>query len=360
MRSKTSHTTLLFVSLATILLFSCKKKTIDPPVGSTSPIFTMNASLDGDDFTIEAGKNNAFMTTFMDMSNGVALFSGRLGADDLYVEMGIYNGDVDIVQPFSLKNFQGDMVFAATNTSPLLKLSKNDFPNAQLVDEVKWFIDGELAGVNTATISQPGKYNVCAQVKFFDQSEANVCNELLIGYQVNAHCQMHYFINTLGQLKVWMDDASVGIDHIDWKVDGVSTGTFDLLDTYVNQGLHSIEAEVHFQNGVVRKKSMLIDGANNGRMIFDFSALEQNVVNPIKWDYSVVLKVQKDGKLYSSLNATNFESELSITNISYYGLNAQGKHVYKCSASINAFVAENASSAAKNFQGTTTFGVEIP
>jgi hypothetical protein len=360
MRSKTSHTTLLFVSLATMLLFSCKKKTIDPPVGSTSPIFTMNASLDGDDFTIEAGKNNAFMTTFMDMSNGVALFSGRLGADDLYVEMGIYNGDVDIVQPFSLKNFQGDMVFAASNTSPLLTLSKNDFPNAQLVNEVKWFIDGELAGVNTATISQPGKYNVCAQVKFYDQSEANVCNELLVGYHVNAHCRMHYFMNMQGQLKVWMDQASAPIEYINWKVDGLAIGSLDLLDIHVNQGLHSIEAEVHFENGVVRKKSMVIDGSSNGKFIYDFSSLEQSVVDPIKWDYAIVLKVMKDGKLYSSMNADNSESQISITDFSYYGLNAQGKKVYKCIAQINAFLAENGSATTKHFEGTTTFGFEIP
>jgi hypothetical protein len=360
MRSKTSHITLLFVSMATMLLFSCKKKTIDPPAGSTSPVFALNGSLDGDDFTIEAGKNNAFMTTFMDMSNGVALFSGRLGADDLFVEMGIYNGDVDIVQPFSLKNFQGNLLFAEACISPLLTLSKNDFPNAQFINEVKWFIDGELAGVNSATISSPGKYNVCALVKFMDQTEATVCNEMIIGYNVNAHCRMHYFMNMQGQLKVWMDEASAPIEYIDWKVDGLASGNLDLLDIYVNQELHTIEAEVHFENGVVRKKSMVIDGSSNGKFIYDFSSLEQSVVNPIKWDYAIVLQVMKDGKLYSSLNADNSESQISITDFSYYGLNAQGKKVYKCIAQINAFLAENGSSTTKHFEGTTTFGVEIP
>ncbi len=360
MRKKSKYIALLAIGFATLLLFSCKKKTIDPPVGDMSPVFKLNATFDSEGINIEAGKQNCFMTTFMDKSNGVELFSGKLGTEELFVEMGVYNGDVDIVQPFSLKNFQGNLTFAQTSSMPLLTLSKDDFPNAVLINEVKWFVDGELAGINTAVLSLPGKYTICAQVKFFDQTEATVCNELLIGYQVNAQCKMRYFMTAQGHLKVWMDESSVGVDHINWKIDGVSVGTISLLDTYVNQGLHNIEAEVFFQNGAVKKKSMVIDGSNTGKMVYDFSSLETSIVNPVNWDYTIVLKVKKDGKLYSSLNTSNYESQISISEIAYYGLNAQGKRVYKCVAYIDAMLAEEGSTNTKHFQGTTTFGVEIP
>jgi hypothetical protein len=132
------------------------------------------------------------------------------------------------------------------------------------------------------------------------------------------------------------------------------------LDTYVNQGSHTIEAEVHFKNGVVRKKSMVIDGSNQGKMIYDFSVLEQNVIDPTKWDYSIVLNIRKDGKLYSTLNTNNSDSQISITDISYYGQNAQGKHVYKCVGQINAMLSESGSSEVKHLQCSTRFALELP
>jgi hypothetical protein len=359
MKSSFRYISLVYVA-GMLMLGSCKKKPIDPPPGSTVPVFVMEAALDGEFFELEAGKNDAFMNTFKSKVNEVDLFSGRLGTDDLYVEMGIFNGDIDLPKTLSLKNFQGKLMFASSSSSPLMQLLKSDFPNSQMIQQVKWYVNGELIGLDNAAIYEPGIYAICALVTFIDQTQTQLCNEIIVGYNTNAQCSMHYFVSAGGHLKVWMDNSTIPIDHVTWKLDGEVLGDLSMINSNVTPDLHHIEAEVHYSNGVVRKKSMVVDGANQGRIIYDFSSLEQTTICPVKWDYSIVLKVKKEGKMYSSLYAPNFESSVLITDLNYFGQNAQGKSVYKCRAEISAMLAEQGSTDYKPFTCTTIFGIEVP
>lgn len=337
----------------------CKKEVIKDPVVNASPVFTANVSLGEEEFLLEAGKDNVFMETYTILHNGVNRFSGKLGKEDLYVEMGVYQGDMDMNEPFSMKNFQGTLHFIQASSQALVTLSKEDFPNTMNIDEIVWIVDGVETAVNNLQINEPGKYNVCAEVHFYGGAVSTLCNELLIGYHTNANCRIRHFINANNSLKVWVDEETSAISSIEWFIDGVEVSESALLEMVIDQNGHHIMAEIQFANGSIRKKTLWVDGSQVGHFIDDFSHVENAVTNDVRWDYGVLIQVKKNGKTYSTLGADNLDSSVQVTDIEYFGLNGQGKHVYKCEAQINAMVKDVNSSEVLPLTFTTQFGLEM-
>lgn len=350
---------ILIAILSLSVLFSCKKEEIKDPVEDSVPVFKANIQLDGEDFLLEAGKDDVFMSTYTETVNGVERFSGKLGRSDVYIELGVFQGDLDINDPFSLKNFQGVLQFASIPVGPLAVLSKDDFPNAQVIDHIVWFKNGIQAGIDDMNISEPGRYDVCAEVHFIDGQIHQLCNELLLGYNINADCRIKHILSVFGDLHVWMDQPTSEINEIKWYLDGELYQTGEELDCVIDPNEHLIEAEISFENGSVRRKAILVDGSLSGHLINDFTYVETSPVNQIRWDYGVVINVLRDGKQYTSLTANNMDSSVEITDIEYYGQNAQGKNVYKCTGTIDAMVREVGTNSVVPITISTTFGLEM-
>ena len=84
-----------YCCLIMISLASCKKDEVVLPE-SNDPIFRVDGTFDGQNFSLIAGDNNAYMHTMTEIVNGVEVFSGNLSNGDFSVEMGVYNGLVDM------------------------------------------------------------------------------------------------------------------------------------------------------------------------------------------------------------------------------------------------------------------------
>ncbi len=353
------YNTILLLFFTVVLFGACKKKEIKDPSINSSPIFTATGTLGSESFLLEAGNENVFMNTFIKMSNGVKVYSGKLGNGEMEIEIGLHEGNIDLELPFNIQNFPSSLNFAALPSQPLAFLSKDLLPNSMFIEEVRWYIDGAFSGVNDVEIIEPGKYNVCAEVEFNDGSEATLCNEMILGFAVNASCKMRHVLQSNGNLKVWMDAYSTPIDHILWYVDDTFVGESNSLETNIDSQNHLISAEIFYTNGAQRKKSILVDGSLSGKLIDDFSVFENGSVSQTKWDNSVILKVKKNGLTYSSAGADNTESSIQMISLSYYGKNSAGKDVYKCVASVSVNVREGQSGATFPLDFTTTFGLEM-
>jgi hypothetical protein len=273
--------------------------------------------------------------------------------------MGVYQGDLDMIEPFSLKNFQGALHFIESPAQSLVTLSKEDFPNTMSIDEIIWIVDGEETSVNNLQINEPGNYNVCAEVHFYGGAVSTLCNEVIVGYHTNANCRIRHFINANNSLKVWIDEESSSIGSIDWYVDGSKVSDELILEMSVDQNGHHVMAEINFTNGAVRRKSILVDGSQGGHFIDDFSYMEEVSSNEIRWDYGVLIQVKKNGKLYSTLGANNSDSNVQVMDLEYFGLNDQGKHVYICEAQVNAVVKDVGGSELLPLTFKTKFGLEM-
>lgn len=354
---KTKFIFIVFASLSALITSCHKEKVEEPPVAS-SPIFKAEGTLGTESFAIAAGEDNFYMNTFSDVVNGVDFFSGNLTDGSFELEMGIYDGNLDI----SSSNFSEDLPenigFATNPTQPLAILSKSLLPNEMMIQQIDWFVNGVYEGSNTVEIMLPGKYNICAKVSFNDGSEETLCNEMILGYTKHATCQLRHFLSQGGAFQAWVDEYSVPLSSVKWFIDGnYASDNFKLI-TNLDQYSHIITAEINFENGVKRTKSMLIDGSLNGKFIDDFTVFE-NAGSIVNWDFDVSISLKKNGKQYISSNVSNETAQLTITDVDFYGTNSAGKAVFKISANVICNLKEAGTGEVLPFTCSTTFGLQV-
>ena len=339
-------------------VISCRKDQIDL-TNSNDPIFTLQGTFDGDMVALVAGDNNAYMHTGIDEENGVSVFTGKLDNSQIAFQLSIFDGMIDRPTHKPLANIPTDPIFALNTGSTLAHFSKNDFPNAALINQVEWSLDGNFIAVDSFNINQPGRYNVCANVEFYDGSTAMLCNDIIVGYQRSANARMMHYLNPEGALSVWLETDNQPINKVRWFMDGIQVSDEMKLSEMIDDTMHTILAEIQFVNGTVRKKSMIVDGALSGKFVTDFTAIESQIAVLSNRDYNLRLRVFNDGKVFSSLNVDNASSVVDITEVKYYGLNNLGQEVYKIKADVIAKVSEYQGGPVKDIEFTTSFGIAI-
>ncbi|MES2800686.1 MAG: hypothetical protein V4638_11760 [Bacteroidota bacterium] len=348
--------TLFSFVLITLLLSACKPETIQPPI-TTEPVFTATVSLDGESFDIKAGVDDAMMNTFISELNGVKKFSGKLGSTSSYIEFGVMAGNLDLLNPYTPTNFSGALNFIQNNSNPVLSIDLEDFANSELISYINWSVNGEFASVDALSIAQPGIYDVCAEVHFNQGLVKTICNQMIVGYELNANAEIHHIVGLDNVVKAWVSSDNSEVAAVEWSIDGEVVSNEKVLNEQIYAGQHEIKGEVLFKNGVIRTKRILVDADNLGLFIGDFSAFENTAT--VNWDFGADITIKHNGKTYQSITANNSTSSLTVSDISFYGQNAQGKNVYKCSAIMNAYVKEVASGSVVPIQIETVVGIPL-
>lgn len=364
-------------------LFSCKKDEIEIPE-SNDPVFTTEGSFNGEAFSLIAGDNDAYMYTMTQTEHGVEIYSGIISDGDMRIELGIYDGNLDIpTDVFQNALATNALGFSTYVDTPLVVLSRdilNQFSGNQTIEQVNWFIDGVWKSEDTLVIMQPGRYMVRAVVDFYDPGVPNLItedyvNELIIGYRNNGNfaidlgaTQPGYF--SAGITDLTSDAGSGTAQSIEWLMNGSPISSSTFIQDSLPDGMNELEAKVTFDvTGAVRTKKALI-GWPAGVASVPFVAPDLTVFEDIaklnqpcqNRDFNVRLRIHKNGIDYSSEYAANQSgsSSINITGIEYYGKNSAGKDVYKVTADIAAFVAEAPYSNPIPVSFHTVFGFEIP
>jgi hypothetical protein len=348
---------ILFISIFLIGLSSCKKTEIeDLPVGN-SPVFKAEGMLNGEYFSLIAGEDDVIMETFTEKINGVNKYTGAIGNEKTSLEFGIYDGDIDQLNE-SVLNIGATEFWAVNPHEPLTTLSKFFFSNASSIQEIDWYLNGVFAGLNQVEIFLPGKYNVCANVTFFDGSQANLCNEIIIGYRRNENFQLYHTINSSGKLTAWIDPFQGEVENVSWELDNQLIGTSNTISYMIPSGGHKLKTTVNFADGTQRIKSVHLDGTLEQKFIDDFTVFEikENSIQP--WDYNILIRFKENGIIYRSDLVENLDSSIEIEKVEYYGLNNAGNKVYKLTANILANL-KSASNIQKEISFKTEFGIEI-
>jgi hypothetical protein len=349
------------VVLGGLLISSCKKHTIDQP-NSTDPVFTAEGTIEGAAFNLVAGDDNAYMFTSIEEENGVPVFTGNLSNGNLSIEMGIYDGLIDIPIHEAVNSLPVDHIFSKKSTTPVAVLSKEDFPNVDVIHEVTWSVEGFSDSLNTFTIMEPGKYQVCANITFVDTSTDVLCAELILGYKRHANCTIKHFLNQNGTLTPWVVDPQVAIEKVEWFLDNVlvSEETEFAYDS-LPSGNHVLRAQVNFENGVKRTKSMIVDGDLSGKFIDDLTFFETNTLALLHRDFNIRLKLEENGVTYVSDITNNSVNTVSFDDVTYYGKDASGNSVYKVKAHIVATVQDVQNvNGSRDLEFDTTFGIAFP
>lgn len=356
----TSSIPLRVFALCLLVATSCSKEPIVLPE-SNDPVFMVSGTIGGESFDLIAGDNNAFMHTSTEIESGVRVFTGRLSDGETYIEMGIYDGNID--KPNHIPELDLSSVvlnFAKKAQDPLLVLRKSDLDQYQNMASVDWYVNGSFAGTNEAFIMNPGKYNVCAFVHFAAGDSEELCDEIIIGYSRSANCTITPTVQQ-GVLTSSISSVGSNVESVEWFVDGVSVGTNPNLSTNISQESHLLTAKVSFENGAYRTKSCRINGLYPTRYISDFSLFElYSGSNFQDQDYNIKLEMRKDGHVYKTVRANNDSSTLTLLGIEYYGKNTENKDVYKATVAIDAIVMDLVSEKLIPIHFTAVVGIEVP
>lgn len=350
------------IALMVVSLSSCKKGQIEIPE-ENDPVFTIEGTLGSETISLIAGDNNAFMFTSTKMENGVRLFSGEISDGSTSIEMSIFDGKLDMPDHLPEIDLASAVLrFAKRSGDPLVVLSKEGLNQNQNISSIVWYINGTSTYAEEAPIYEPGKYDVCALVKFYGSTQAQqLCDEIIIGYERSANCYINFTIanNILGANIV---STGAGIVSVSWMLDGVPFGNnTQLLEESIDSNAHTLTAKVTFDNGVVREKSCIVNGGNPLQSVHDFSIFEiTSGSNFTNQDYHVKLKVRHANHVYKTVLANNENSSISLLGIEYYGKNADNKDVYKATVQIQAIVMDVVTEKLLPINFTATLGIEVP
>lgn len=343
------------------VLVSCSKEKLELPE-SNDPVFVINGTIGGTDFDLIAGDEGAYMFTTTQSINGVNFYSGMISDGNLSIELGIYDGMLDMPnhQPeIELSNLTP--VFSVDPNQPLTILSKSMFSNASYIDNIIWSIDGSVAGINDVEIEEAGHYDVCAQVTYADLTVETLCNDLIVGYNHSANFSID-FTSSGGYLNAGLSNVTGGasVTNVDWYINDVWTETNPTTAAQLVTGTHKVTAVAHFSNGAVRTKNILVNGFQQNKGMEDFTMFEDQSSANVIQDFNCRLRVTMNGQEYDSEIAENLESSVDILNIEYYGPNNSGNSVYKVEANVNAKVRSLTTLKQIPISFTTVFGIEIP
>ena len=348
------------IAIGVLILSSCTKNKIEIPE-SNDPIFKLEGAFGGEAISLVAGDNNAFMHTMTYMENGVNLYSGQITDGNLSVKIGVYDGFLDFPVNEAIEEIASSTpIFAINSSVALAELSKNDFSNSSSINEIEWFINDQFAGINDVQITEPGLYNVCAVITFMDSSVDSLCNDMIVGYERTANCSIDYSVDQSGYLNAGIDNMGYGVAQIKWFQNDILISTGTNLQMNLPSVMTNIKAEVHFSNGVVRTKSILVNGAYPNHAIDDFTMFEISMPIVLQQDFNVKVEIMDNGITYYSVLSDNTGSTINITNIEFYGKNSANQDVYKITANVSAYVKPTTGFIDTPVSFTTTFGIEVP
>jgi len=338
---------------------SCQKSQIEIPE-SNDPIFRIDGSFGSENISIVAGDNNGFMYTMTSVVNGVDVVSGRLKDDAISIELGIYNGGINKMNEEFDANMSLTPMFSEHYDFAIATLSKDLFINAANIESIEWIIDGGPPIMNSVEIYEPGRYSVCATVKFNNtQQPVNLCNEVIIGYNRYQNEAINFNIDAgVGGASTWINNELGTIEYVDWFYDGSFYLRGDSCFKALDNQMHELVAEVHYNNGVIQLKNMRIDGSVSGRTLEDFTMFEDASMDFLQ-DYNIKVNVIKAGVSFYSEFANNETSEVEITNVELYGLNDQGNQVYKVNGMVSCSVSDTFGGNTIPLSFSTVFGFEV-
>ncbi len=349
---------IILIGLLFLVFTSCKKSKVEIPE-SNDPVFKASGLFGSNNFSIVAGDDDVFMHTMTDIVNGVEVISGKIANNDFGIEIGIFNGFIDQPNHQFESDFNIYPTYAKENLQPLVVLHKSNFSNAAEIQTINWTIGNDYFQ-GSAPIYEAGKYMVCAEIIYLNNTVKNLCNELIIGYNREETGKITSTYNDItNELKAYIEPINSSIESIQWFIDDVYISNSDTLISTVTQNSHEIKVKIQYSNGVYREKAMIKNTYDDSQTIEDFTFFENIPAGFIAQDYNVRIKVYQNGTTYESMKANNSNSSIVITGLSYYGKNPDGFDVYKINATINCKVKENGGTTEIPLVFSTVFGIEI-
>lgn len=352
---------LCYTALVTALfaLTGCKHEIIQPPVSNT-PVFNAIGTIGDDPVNLSAGVDQVTLSSNNEVVDGVQVYRGTLGGSNVEFAMELYDGNIDLTtKPIQELTSATEFYFTPNTSQPLLSITKNAFQNASSIQSISWTVNGNpQIQQNDLRIFNPGKYDVCANVTFEDQSKSTICNQIIVGFRKNANYNLNFILGQDGSFRSWLKIISGTISSVKWYVNDNLINqegffNYDSLEMYKNV----IRAEAIFTNNAKKVTSVLLD-KSAGNHIFDYTNYG-DLTNYI-WDHKVRISVKKNGEIYTSQNAYNEQNKVTVEEIKFHNINSQGNPVYILKGKVVALLTKDGSNETYPLNLNISMGFVIP
>lgn len=320
-------TILFLVGLA--MLSSCNKDSLEPIPEENNPVFKVSGKIGDQNIQLLAGLDMTFMNTETYLKNGVNQFKGYLENKSMSFSMTLADGMVDIPSFNSdIEDFKTFKIAPYNFKEPLVNYSINDLPNKEYISSLKWIVDGENQNSNTLQIYEPGKYEVCLIVEYYNGQKGSSCNEVIIGYQKNAHSVLRHLVTENEKVIAYVDSPSEAVSSIDWTIDDslvLTSSSLNFKTDLYQMNPFNLGAQVNFKNGASRKKQLLVNVEDVNNYINDFSVLENQ--STLLWDNTMDVRVKINNKEYRAIQNNSNTASIEINDIVSFEKNANGDNV---------------------------------
>lgn len=324
------------ILLGTLLInigTSCKKELDKIP--KTKPVFTLNGEFNSQPMSLNAGNGDTVMSTKTWEWHSVPVLTGIIGNNSNYAQLDLFSGDIDLPTMNTLyaNLTQLDGVYFPSGN--FASLYKTQLENASSISEIKWEL-GDVNMHNDLFVAEPGTYDIDTKVTFNNGTNAEVSNDVMIGYKSHQLFKLETAVSN--QYLTATITTESAISSIDWSFNGQ---TYTTTTKQVEKALigvnNLISATVHFANGTSRKRTLVFDASGQGNYLSDYVYLIEKNLQQQAIDYKAKISVFVNGEMFVSSGVENqIDNMVSISKIEQYEDEITGKDAVKLTGKINA------------------------
>ncbi len=317
-----------------LLTTNCKKDDIPDIPQNSTPVFNAVGTLGDFEVSLHAGKNDVYMHTMVEEFNNLHQYSGELSNGQTALKIQFFPSNVDIPSLYNSFIEKGTYSFAKSfGSEPLLKISKNDFSNANAIEHITWSVDNEEQPNTTLKIYEPGKYVVCASIDFNNGTSGSACNTIIVGYKTHADYELKYGQDANANIEAIIDAPNNQISNISWFINDEFQSNNIHFQTTNAPDQFKLKAKVEFSNGVVGTREVFVNKQNANNSISDFTAIGDK--SSLTWDNTILATAKYSGNTFSSTEGS-IPTQLDVTEISDYTSNSTGDDVKLISGNLKA------------------------
>ncbi len=352
---------ILFIALFA-LITSCKKHKVVELPQTNSPIFKAEGLINGQPVSIIAGENDFEMISLINQFNGIDLAGGLLtnGKEELE----FYFLDEAIFDPnhsFDVNNTNNLYYAYVPKDSAFANLNSSLFSNIQDLQSLSYYVNGEFAGNQLASVNKPGLFNIEAKLVFQDGETLSVENPLLLGFNEAETVIDAQLTSGSSQLSANLIVTGATATAVNWYLDGSLLSSSLTFTRVITEGRHILKADYTLSDGTKRQKSILIKTNYPGYASNDFNSAKTNIANNTQLDLKAVVTYRKDGKVYTSKTVYNNSlTGFAINDLQYYGIDGGGHAILKGNVEIICDLEENVSLEIIPVNLNCTFAFRIP
>jgi|GEM_PF-4554661 len=332
-----------FVTFFGVSFSSCKKEL--KPIPSTTPVFSVSGTLDGNPIQLDAGDGDTIMNAYQWQWNNVVTQTGMLGNKENYIKIELLSGDIDLSsinsQYISMMVVDGVYIPSGVFST----LNKSQLSNANSFQKLSWSYNGQNLADNL-TIQEPGKYTLSADVVYNNGTSANVSNDIFVGYgshqffKLETAVQNHILTGT-----IFTDEA---VDSVQWLIGTHSVSTAGKQVQFgLSDSSNKIQAKVFFQNGLSRLRSLVFDKDGQTNYLEDYVYLIESSLQNRLLDYKTKVEIGINGVIYKTeIVEDQLDNMIVVSKKEQYIDQLTGKKAVKLTAKLHA-----------NFKNLATGGI---